>query len=96
MKKFGKFLLAAASVTVLAGGAYYFIKNIINRDSDQDFDDFDDDFDDFGFNEEEDADTASQEAREYVTINLAADEGEADVQKTSVPSDNDIEASEEE
>lgn len=94
MKKFGKFLLAAASVTVLAGGAYYFIKNIINRDSDQDFDDFDDEFDDFGAEEEEDADTASQEAREYVTINLAAEE--ADVQKTSVPSDNDIEASEEE
>ncbi len=60
MKKFGKFIFATLSVAAFAGGAYYFIKNIVNKDTVDEFDDFDDD----------DADnTKTTSERGYVTLN---------------------------
>lgn len=67
MKKFGKFLFTVASLAAIAGGAYYFLKNVVNKDSKDEFDDFDDDFDDF---DEDDESVESTESREYVTINI--------------------------
>ena len=52
MKKLGKFIFASLSVAAFAGGAYYLVKNIINKDSNDDFDDFEDEFDDFDLDEE--------------------------------------------
>ena len=62
MKKFFKFLCAAASVAGVAFGAYCVYKNVIAKKDDEDFDDFEDCF------EEEDTDAA--ENREYVSINI--------------------------
>lgn len=67
MKKFGKFLFTAASLAAIAGGAYYFLKNVVNKDSKDDFDDFEDDFDDF---DNDDESVEATESREYVTINI--------------------------
>lgn len=82
MKKFGKFVFAALSVTALAGSAYYLVKNVINKDSSDDFDDFEEEFEDLDLNDEGEADppTAS-ENREYVTLNLNKEETETSVQK---------------
>ena len=44
MKKFSKFIFATLSVAAFAGGAYYFVKNILNKNNSDDFDDFEDDF----------------------------------------------------
>jgi hypothetical protein len=74
MKKFGKFLFGTVSLATLACGAYYVYKNLVNKDSSDDFDDFEDDFEEF--DTEEDDDTTEQnkrETREYVSINLSAD-----------------------
>ncbi len=64
MKKFFKFLCGAASVAAVAFGAYCVYKNVIADDEDDD--DFEDCF------EEDDAD-ASEENREYVSINITED-----------------------
>lgn len=73
MKKFGKFLFGTVSVATLACGAYYLYKNILNKDSADDFDDFEDDFEDF--DTEEDTPAADKkETREYVSINITSDE----------------------
>ena len=74
MKKFGKFIFGTLSVAALAAGAYYIYKKFIKKDSSDDFDEFEDDFEDFDTEEVTDKDT---EAREYVPINIAA-EDEAD------------------
>lgn len=66
MKKFGKFIVATLSLAAIAGGAFYFIKNVLNKDSNEDFDDFEDDFEDFDDAEEEE----NTENREYVTLNM--------------------------
>lgn len=71
MKKFGKFLFTTVSLAALAGGAVYFVKNVLNKESNDDFDDFDDDFDDFDLDDEEDEiDEDINSNREYVTINI--------------------------
>ena len=47
MKKFGKFVAGTLSLAAIAGGVFYFFKNVVNKDTTDDFDDFDDDFDDY-------------------------------------------------
>lgn len=90
MKKFGKFLLATLSVAAFAGGAYYFIKNIVNKDTTDDFDDFEDDFDDFDLDDEEGAADASNsgEDRGYVTLNIKEDTEEAPVSAEQEPAES--------
>ena len=66
MKKFGKFLFGTVSLATLACGAYYVYKNVINKDSTDDFDDFEDDFEDFDTEDE-----SENDSREYVPINIA-------------------------
>lgn len=74
MKKLGKFIFGTLSVATLAAGAYYLYKNVIKKDSSDDFDEFEDDFEDFETeDEEEDA-----EGREYVPINITSDEDTAE------------------
>lgn len=81
MKKFGKFIFAALSVAAFAGSAYYLVKNVINKDSSDEFDDFEDEFDDFDFNDEGEADIAgSTENREYVTLNITKDASEEEAE----------------
>lgn len=71
MKKFGKFLFGTLSVAALAAGAYYIYKKFIKKDASDDFDEFEDDFEDFDTDEVTDMD---MEAREYVPINLTAED----------------------
>lgn len=73
MKKFGKFLFGTVSIATLACGAYYLYKNILNKDSDDDFDDFEDDFEDFDA-EEDTPSSDKKEGREYVSINITSGE----------------------
>lgn len=65
MKKFWKFVGGIVSMAVVAFGAYCVYKNVITKKEDDDFDDFDDCFEG---EKPEDAD------REYVSINITADE----------------------
>ena len=69
MKKNGKFIVGLLSAAAVAGGAYYFVKKFLNKDSKDDFDDFEDDFEDFDF--DDDADVPS-DGREYVTLNMTS------------------------
>ena len=69
MKKNSKFVFGLLSAAAVAGGAYYFVKNFLNKDSKDDFDDFEDDFEVFDF--DDNTDTPS-EGREYVTLNMAS------------------------
>lgn len=82
MKKFCKFLFGTATLAAIAGGIYYFYKNYIKKDSNDDLDDFEDDFDDM---EEDAAPSDSTDNREYVSINIAAEstETEAETEKTT-------------
>jgi hypothetical protein len=75
MKKFGKFVFAVLSTAAFAASAYYLLKNVIYKDSSDEFDDFDDEFDDFYFDDD------SSEGREYVTLNLG--QGEDTKEETS-------------
>lgn len=78
MKKLGKFIFGTLSVATLAAGAYYLYKNVIKKDSSDDFDEFEDDFEDF---ETEDEDTEKEaEGREYVSINITSENEGADVE----------------
>ena len=70
MKKFFKFLCAAASVAGVAFGAYCVYKNVIAKKDDEDFDDFEDCF------EDEDSEV-SEENREYVSINITEEPAES-------------------
>ena len=66
MKKFIKFLLAIGSLAGLVAGGYYLYKNYIEKKDADLVDDFDeeDDFEDFDEND----------SREYVSINITAEE----------------------
>ncbi|MFA9466987.1 MAG: hypothetical protein ACERKN_22260 [Velocimicrobium sp.] len=77
MKKFSKFVFATLSVAAFVGGAYYFVKNILNKNSVDDFDEFEDDFDDFDLEEGDDCDS-SKEDRGYVTLNFQEDDDSKD------------------
>lgn len=70
MKKFGKFLFGTLSLAAIGGGLYCLYKNLVNKDADDDFDDFDDSMDDF----DEDGADADPENREYVSINITTEE----------------------
>ena len=65
-KKFGKFLMATATIGAIAAGAYYLFQK---KDSlaDDDFDE-DEDFDDF---DEESEDEEDDSERKYVDLDLA-------------------------
>ena len=73
MKKIGKFLVGAASVAAITGGAFYLVKKFMDKKNDDIIDDevFDDDFeiddeeDDF-----EEIFSDNKDEREYVTINI--------------------------
>lgn len=67
MKKFGKFLLGAASLAAVIGGVYSLYKKSLDKETA--FDDFDDEDDDF------DSDIAADsENREYVSINISGND----------------------
>ncbi len=85
MKKFSKFVFATLSVAACVGGAYYFVKNILNKNNSDDFDDFEDDFDDFDLEEGDDCDP-TKEDRGYVTLNFQEDETtEEETSSTTTP-----------
>lgn len=67
MKKFWKFVGGIASMAAVAFGAYCVYKNVIAKKEEDDFDDFEDCFDD---EESENGETD----REYVSINITAEE----------------------
>ena len=69
MKKLGKFIFGTLSIATIVAGAYYLYKNVINKDSSDDFDDFEDDFEDF-----ETEDDFENDTREYVSINITSDD----------------------
>jgi hypothetical protein len=82
MKKFGKFLFGTISLAALAGGVFYFFKNVVNKKSSDDFEDFEDDLDDFDDLDDIDTDDSedsesSTDAREYVTINLTEEKSDS-------------------
>ena len=70
MKKNSKFVFGLLSAAAVAGGAYYFVKNFLNKDSEDDFDDFEDDFEDVDF--DDDSTDVPSEGREYVTLNMTS------------------------
>lgn len=94
MKKFGKFLFGTVSVATLACGAYYLYKNLVNKDSSDDFDDFEDDFEDFNMEEEEDFEPDSNDTREYVSINITSDVPDLDSEPESSEEHEDTDISE--
>ena len=74
MKKLGKFLVGAASVAAVTGGAFYLVKKFMDKKNEDIIDDeiFDDDFE-IDDEEDEFEDIFSDEnkdEREYVTINI--------------------------
>lgn len=102
MKKLGKFIFASLSVAAVAGSAYYLVKNIINKDSNDEFDDFEDEFDDFDLDDddEETVSDSSKEERGYVTLSFQEEENteqteDLEEELTDESSDN-IEVSDEE
>lgn len=95
MKKFGKVLFVAASLAAIAGGALYYIKKVVKKDTDDDFDDFEDEFDDFELDDEEPTDSSAAENREYVTINLEVTEQETSTQEKPVANEKKEEIKEE-
>lgn len=68
MKKYGKFIFTALSLAAIAGGVFYFVKNVINKDSNDEFDDFEDDFEDFDLDDDETVSEPLSDTREYVTL----------------------------
>ncbi|WMJ90159.1 hypothetical protein [Anaerocolumna sp. MB42-C2] len=73
MKKFGKFLFGTVSVATVACGAYYLYKNLVNKDSSDDFDEFEDEFEDFDAEDEDTTDQNKKDTREYVSINITSE-----------------------
>ena len=78
MKKFCKFLFGTISLATLACGAYYVYKNLINKDSSDEFDEFEDEFEDFDADDEESPEVEKKDTREYVSINFTSDEAATD------------------
>ncbi len=73
MKKFGKFLFGTVSVATVACGAYYLYKNLVNKDSSDDFDEFEDEFEDFDAEDEDTTEQKMKDTREYVSINITSE-----------------------
>ncbi|SHM75142.1 hypothetical protein SAMN02746066_03144 [Anaerosporobacter mobilis DSM 15930] len=89
MKKFGKFIAGTLSLAALVGGAFYFFKNVVNKDSTDDFDDFDDDFDDIEDDDTEDSDESETDTRGYVTLTMPE---VSDFSDESIDTDDNLEA----
>lgn len=93
MKKFGKFIAGTLSLAAIAGGVFYFLKNVVNKDSTDDFDDFDDDFDDIDEEEMDDSEEDStSESRGYVTLTMpeASDSINNEEEKDSLDDEEDL------
>ncbi|MDF2472721.1 MAG: hypothetical protein K0R92_1112 [Lachnospiraceae bacterium] len=73
MKKFGKFLFGTLSLATLAAGIYYLYKNLINKDSSDDFDEFEDDFEEYESEDKKQEEPYKKDGREYVSINITSD-----------------------
>lgn len=73
MKKFGKFLFGTVSAATVACGAYYLYKNLVNKDSSDDFDEFEDEFEDFDTEDEDTTEQNKKDTREYVSINITSE-----------------------
>lgn len=71
MKKFFKFIATIVSIGAFACGAYYFFKKYVCKETQDDFDDFDDELEDYDVADNADS---SAENREYVSINITADQ----------------------
>lgn len=82
MKKFFKFIFGTLSLATLAAGVYYLYKNIINKDSSDEFEDFEDEFEDFDSDEEDSTEPIKKDGREYVSINLTNDANKKEADNT--------------
>lgn len=89
MKKFGKFLFGTVSIATLACGAYYLYKNLVNKDSSDDFDDFEDEFEDFDAEDEDTTDSDKKDTREYVSINITSDDSNQELFEEEPADDTD-------
>lgn len=76
MKKLGKFIFGTLSLAAIAGGAFYFLKNMANKSATDDFDDFEDDYESFDTEEDDKKDSDSKDSREYVTININSNDAD--------------------
>lgn len=92
MKKFGKFLFSTLSLAAAAGGLYCLYKNHVNKNADEDFDDFDDSMDDF---DEESTVNTDPENREYVSITITTEDSKADADSAESETAEENAASEE-
>ncbi len=88
MKKFGKFLFGTLSVAAAVGGLYCLYKNAINKNADDDFDDFDDDLE----NEEEATVSVDPENREYVSITITSEDAPAEETDESAETEETVDA----
>jgi len=88
MKKFGKFIFGTVSLATLACGAYYVYKNLINKDSSDEFDDFEDEFEDFDTEEDYDDIIIPKDTREYVSINITSDNQTDSISEDELDSDD--------
>ena len=70
MRKLCKFLLGTLSLAALACGAYYFFKNYMCKESNEDFEDLDDAFDEY----EAEETVKPADTREYVSINITSEQ----------------------
>lgn len=102
MKKFSKLIFGTVSLATLACGAYYVYKNLINKDSSDEFDDFEDEFEDFDTDEDYDDIIIPKDTREYVSINITSDSEsdakpvqESEETKTSLESEEALSENEE-
>lgn len=82
MKKFFKFIFGTLSLATLAAGVYYLYKNIINKDSSEEFDEFEDEFEDYDTEEEKSTEPIKKDGREYVSINLTNDTSKKEADNT--------------
>jgi hypothetical protein len=96
MKKFSKFIFGTVSLATLACGAYYVYKNLINKDSSDEFDDFEDEFEDFDTDEDYEDIIIPKDTREYVSINITSDNAEAssNVESHSEETETELESEE--
>lgn len=83
MKKFLKFIFGTLSLATLAAGVYYLYKNLINKDSSEEFEDFEDEFEDFDAEEEKPTEPIKKDGREYVSINLTNDVSKKEADNTT-------------
>lgn len=89
MKKLGKFIFGTLSLAALAGGVFYFLKNVADKSATDDFEDFDDDFeddfeDDFDSFEAAEKPAKGDNSREYVTLHMSPNAEDIDESATEL------------